>query len=64
MTVKEDLHHLIDHLTDEEAAEALEYLRLLLAERIRRSGGDAAGTQEGEPRPGDEPRSRDLAARA
>jgi hypothetical protein len=64
MTVKADLHQLVDQLTEEEATEAVEYLRLLLAERERRTGGDAAGTQEGEPRPGEGPRRRDLAARA
>jgi hypothetical protein len=64
MTVKDELHTLVDHLDDETATEALEYLRVLLSERQRRAGGDTAGMQEGEPPPGDEPRGRDFAARA
>lgn len=48
MTVKEELHALVDHLGDEDAAEALDYVRWLRSPADALSDVELTRVREGE----------------
>ncbi|MBI3980050.1 MAG: hypothetical protein HY331_17900 [Chloroflexi bacterium] len=48
MTIREELHHLVDVLDEEDAREALEYIRWLLEESETLTDAEMERVREGE----------------
>jgi hypothetical protein len=50
MTIREELHQLVDGLPEEDAAEALDYVRWLIAETDELTPGELAAVEAAEAR--------------